>query len=148
MCSRCNVNPEPPFGTSYHAAMQSQIAKGEAALMVLHHFDFVPCQGELSFRGRLRLQEIARRALHNPFPIIIEASRHDPNLDAARHAAVIAELELMPIPAERVVIGPSPARGMDGLDAELIHQNLLRLTGGGAGQVLTGGAAVAVPAPR
>lgn len=148
MCSGCNVNPEPPFGASYHVTMQAQIAKGEAALMVLHHFDFVPCQGELTSRGRVRLQQLARRALHNPFPIVIEASPHDPDLDAARHAAVVWELALMPALADRVVIGPSPARGMDGLDAELTHLNLLRLTGGGVGQAPTGGAATAVPTPR
>ena len=148
MCSGCNVNPEPPFGTSYDATMQAQIAKGEAALMVLHHFDFVPCQGALNYRGRLQLQKIARRALHNPFPIIIEASRHDPDLDAARHAAVIAELAFVPVPAERVVIGLSPARGLDGLDAELIHLNLLRLTGGGIGPAPTGGAGAGIPVPR
>lgn len=116
--------------------------------MVLHHFDFVPCRGKLNFRGRRRLQKIARRALHNPFPIIIEASRHNPDLDAARHAAVLAELKLMPVPADRVVIGPSPARGLDGLDAELIHQNLLRQMGGGVGQAPTGGTTSGVPLAR
>ncbi len=136
-CAVCNVNPEPPFGTSYHATMQAQAAKGEAALMVLHHFDFVPCQGELNYRGRLQLQKIARRALQNPFPIIIEASPLDPTLDSARYAAVISELASSPVPAERVVVGSSPARPMDGLDAQLIHQNLLRLTEEGTAQLLT-----------
>lgn len=133
-CAECNVNPEPPFGSSYYALMHSQIAKGEASLMVLHHFDFVPCQGELNYRGRLQLQKIVRRAVQNPFPIIIEATRDDPHLDAARRAAVISELAFLPIPEERVVIGLSPARAMDGLDAELVHQNLLRMTGSGFGQ--------------
>lgn len=135
-CSGCNVNPEPPFGASYFATTQAQIAKGEAALMVLHHFDFVPCQGELNDRGRLQLQKIARRALQNPFPIIIQASPRDPELDAARLAAVISELAFSPVPAERVVIGPSVARALDGLDAQLIHQNLLRLMSDGSAQRL------------
>lgn len=133
-CAECNVNPEPPFGSSYYALMHSQIAKGEASLMVLHHFDFVPCQGELNYRGRLQLQKIVRRAVQNPFPIIIEATRDDPHLDAARRAAVISEMAFLPIPEERVVIGLSPARAMDGIDAELVHQNLLRMTGSGSGQ--------------
>jgi len=148
MCSGCNVNPEPKFGTSYHATMQAQIAKGEAALMVLHHFDFVPCKGELNFRGQLQLKKIARRALCNPFPIIIEASRHDPALDAARRATVLSELALTPVPMERVVIGSSPARGLDGLDAELIDQNLLRLMGGGGRKLQTEGVDSGAPQPR
>lgn len=149
-CSGCNVNPEPPFGTSYYATMQAQAAKGEAALMVLHHFDFVPCQGELNYRGRLQLQKIARRALQNPFPIIIEASQQDPKLDAARYAAVVSELAFSPVPAERVVIGSSPARPMDGIDAELIHQNLLRLMEQGSAQLSapTRGAGLGVSSPR
>jgi hypothetical protein len=116
--------------------MQAQIAKGEAALMVLHQFDFVPCKDRLSVRGRMQLRKIAERAAQNPFPIIIEARWEDPALDAARHTAVVAELSWLPcpVPAERVFIGPSLTRGLDGLDAEIIHQNLLNLTRGGAGQ--------------
>lgn len=149
ICSGCNIDPEPPFGTSYQATMQAQIAKGEAALMVLHHFDFVPCEGRLSVRGRMQLRKIAERAAHNPFPIIIEASREDPALDAARHAAVLAELAWFPCPvaADRVFIGPSLTRGLDGLDAELIHQNLLNQTRSGVGQAAApeGNAGATVP---
>lgn len=131
MCSGCNVHPEPPFGGSYHSTMRAQIAKGEAALMVLHQFDFVPGEAALNYRGRLRLQRIAQLVLQNPFPIIIEAGRHDPALDAARRAGVVSELARMPfpVPAERVVVGQSPSRGLDGIDAEIIHENLLKLKG-------------------
>jgi hypothetical protein len=117
--------------------------------MVLYQYDFVPCEGRLSVRGRMQLWKIAERAAHNPFPIIIEASRDDSALDAARHAAVVAELAGLPCPvaAERVFIGPSLTRGLDGLDAEIIHQNLLNQTRGGAGQSAapSGGAAITVP---
>ena len=131
MSSGCNVHPEPPFGGSYHSTMQAQIAKGEAALMVLHQFDFVPGEAALNYRGWLRLQRIAQLALRNPFPVIIEAGRHDQALGAARRASVVSELARMPcpVPPERVLVGQSPSRGLDGIDAEIIHENLLNLKG-------------------
>lgn len=138
LCSGCNVHPDPPFGASYHATMQAQVARGEAALMVLHQFDFLPGEPTLNHRGRLRLQKIAHLLPQNPFPVVIESSRDNRALDEARQAGVFSELASrpFPVPAERVVIGPSPTRGLDGLDAEVIHKNLLILSG------------AAVPSPR
>lgn len=151
LCPTCNIHPEPAFGASYNTVMRSQVAKGEAALMVLYQYDFVRGQATLNYRGRLRLQKIARLAPQNPFPIIIEANRYDPALDAARHAQVVAELgwSAFPIPAERVVVGLSPERGLDGLDAVLAHQNLLNLSniGGSAGQTATPGSGMGTPVP-
>lgn len=151
LCPDCNRHPEPAFGASYHAIMRAQVAKGEAARMVLYQYDFVRGQAALNYRGRLRLQKIARLAPQNPFPIIIEANRYDPELDAARQAQVVAELSWapFPVPAERVVIGLSPERGLDGLDAVLIHQSLLNLSdvGGSAGQTATPGSGMGTPVP-
>lgn len=133
-CAVCNRHPEPPFGAANRATMAAQVAKGEAALMVLHLYDFAPGGAELNYRGQQRLMKIALRGQRNPFPIIIEATRHDPQLDSARYASVVSQLGLLPvpIPAQRVVIASSPARPMDGVDAEIVHQNLLnRMYSGG-----------------
>lgn len=150
-CPACNLHPEPAFGASYHAIMRAQVAKGEAAQMVLYQYDFVRGQAALNYRGRLRLQKIARLAPQNPFPIIIEANRYDPELDAARQAQVVTELSWapFPVPAQRVVVGLSPERGLDGLDAVLIHQSLLNLSdiGGSAGQTATPGSGMGTPVP-
>lgn len=135
-CAACNRHPEPPFGAANRATMAAQVAKGEAALMVLHHYDFAHGGVELNYRGQQRLMRIALRGQRNPFPIIIEATRHDPQLDSARYASVVSQLGLLPvpIPAQRVVIAASPARPMDGVDAEIVHQNLLnRMFSGGSG---------------
>ncbi len=151
LCPGCQTHPEPAFGTSFRAIMGAQVAKGDAARMVLYQYDFVRGQAALNYRGRLRLQKIARLAPQNPFPIIIEANRYDPELDAARQAQVVAELSwaAFPVPAERVVVGLSPERGLDGLDAVLVHQGLLNLgnIGGSAGQTATPSSGMGTPVP-
>lgn len=134
LCAACNRHLEPPFGAANRATMAAQVAKGEAALMVLHHYDFAAGGAQLNYRGQQRLLKIALRSQRNPFPIIIEGTRHDPQLDSDRYASVVSQLALLPvpIPAQRVVIAPSPARPMDGVDAEIVHQNLLnRMYSGG-----------------
>lgn len=131
----CNTHPDPVFGGSYYATMQAQISKGEAALMVLYHYDFEPGRAELNYRGRLQMHKNAQRMQRNDFPLVIEESRDNHELDIARYSHVISELASLSIsiPPERVVIGRPTARGLDGLDAELVHENLLRQTiGGGA----------------
>jgi len=149
--SGCNIHPEPPFGASYQAFTQLQIVKGQAALTVLHHYDFEQDQAELNFRGRQRLHTIAERAVRFGHPIVVEASRDNLQLDSARRAHVLTELSALPydIDEGQVVIGFARTRGLDGLDAELIHQNLLQQTSaGGQSATATTGPGMAVPVAR
>jgi hypothetical protein len=137
------------FGVSYHAMMQTQIAKGEAAQMVLYQYDFIAGEPVLNYRGRTRLLKMSKLLFQNDFPIIIEAACNNPALDQARRSIVIAEMQWFPYPlaAERIIIGSSPTRGLDGIDAEIIHQNLLGLTFGQAADAPanTSGAVRSVP---
>lgn len=148
----CNVHPEPPFGVANQATMHAQIARGEAARMVLYRYDFEPGQAQLTSRGMRQLQKIAELLPRNPFPLLIQPSGQGATLDQKRHATVLGMLAGMPfpVPDQRVVIAHPSTRGLDGLDAELIHENLLQLTSGGSGgatpampQIGSGGGAAA-----
>jgi hypothetical protein len=104
-----------------------QVANGVAARMVLYQFDFLPGCAGLNLHGLDQLAKIACLLPHNGFPIIIERTPGNPGLAEARRLTVLNVLGHgpVPIPAERVVIGPSIALGLDGVEAEIIYFNLL-----------------------
>ena len=118
---------EPPLGFFMYAAVNTQIANGEAARMVLYHYDFIQANDQLNARGAARLNKIAQLLPQNPFPVVIQQSLENRVLDEARRRTVLRELAKKPFPVaeQRVVIGEPPARGLDGVDAEAIHENLL-----------------------
>ncbi|MCI0457427.1 MAG: hypothetical protein L0Z62_10700 [Gemmataceae bacterium] len=141
----------PELGWSVQMHYERHVANGEAARMVLYHYDFVDCSPALNLRGRDRLAQLAPLLTHNPFPIVIERTPWDPALAEARRLAVLSELGAAPfaVPPERVVIGLPAANGLRGVEAEVINGNLMRQTrsygvlgiGGsvGGGGVLGGG---------
>lgn len=140
-------------GTSLHGIMATQIAKGDAAQMVLYEYDFHPSEARLNCHGMMRLLQIARKLPRVPFPLLIQPSLVDPALDQARRQVVVDTLlSLEPsMSVERVIIALPPARGLDGIDAELIHARVLRLSAGGApgsGVLAAPTAAAAVPPAR
>jgi hypothetical protein len=108
---------------------KTHTANGEAARMVLYHYDFVDGGGTLSPRGLERLAEIATLLPRTFFPVVIEP-HCDPAVSAERQAGVISHLVRgpFPIPPERVVVGKPPANGLSGQEAALIYQNLLYQT--------------------
>lgn len=113
---RCYV---PPAGTYLSDILNHQIQQGEAALMVLHRFDFMPGDSRLNRHGKRRLSKIVRKLPRNTFPLIVEATPGNESLDKKRRTHVIKVLAEMSaqIPPERVVVDTSPARGLDGVDA-------------------------------
>jgi hypothetical protein len=138
----------PPLGLSVNLQIQTQVANGVAAGMVLYRYDFVGCTAALNLKGRDRLAKIAALLPHNFFPLVIERTPEAPELAEARRVAVLAELAHgpFPVPPERVVIGPPLAHGLAGVEAVLINENLMRQTAaqgalGGLGFGATGGAA-------
>jgi hypothetical protein len=136
---------EPPLGHSVYAHYKTHVANGDAARMVLYHYDFVDGSDVLNPRGRERLGEIAAMLPKNFFPVVIEPDCA-PGLDEARRLGVLTELGRcsFPIPTERVVIGKPPALGLRGAEAVVIYRNLLRQTQqrgagtGGGGGISTG----------
>jgi hypothetical protein len=152
-CKNCFLGYEEefvarPLGESANQNIQVQAANGAAARMVLYRYDFLACGPGLTLRGKDQLAKIVARSAHNGFPIVIERTPECPGLAEARRLVVLNELAHgpIPVPPERVVIGPPLAIGLRGIDAVLIHDNLLKLTQQGPQGGISGGAAVRTPA--
>jgi hypothetical protein len=120
----------PPFGAVVAADFEPEVANGEAAHLVLYRFDFECDSPALNLHGRDRLILMAPLLLRTPFPLIVERTPATPGLAEARRLAVLHELALaaVPVPPERVVVGPALAVGLSGQEAAIIYQNLLMQT--------------------
>lgn len=139
-CDACEAAQEAPvtaLGETVAAPARVQIANGVAARMVLYNCDFVENSDRLSVRGRDELARISTWALHHPCPIIIERTPYCPGLDEARRQSVVQTLAGGPITAERVIVAPAIAHGLNGVDSEILYRRMTsHLQGGG---ILTGG---------
>jgi hypothetical protein len=157
-----------PFGASVHTIYRQHVENGEAARMVLYHYDFVDNTATLNTVGQDQVAKIAALAAQNGFPVIVERTPSNPKLAEARRLTVLKQLGQggAIIPAERVVIGAPIANGLRGAEAEIIYQNLLsqtrergQVTGAASGLLgaptappsaggSTGGGTGAPPTPR
>ena len=127
---------EPPAaGENLNIFWAIQIANGEAARMVLYHFDFAPGQPELTARGTRQLSKFADMLQQTPHTLILQPSREQTGLDELRRDHVLNALAMMDVhvPAERMIIRIPQTRGLDGIDAEAIQLKQLGLTSGSAG---------------
>lgn len=141
----------PPLGHYLYLHGQTEVANGDAARMVLYHYDFIDGSDQLKPRGKYQLSKIAALLPQIFNPIIIEMTPDAPGLDEARRVTVVQELanSPFPVPAERVVIGRPIAVPLQGVEATRIYRNLLLNTesGGlrssaGAGRAGGGGGAL------
>jgi hypothetical protein len=126
---------EWPLGASVYAHARTQKANGQAARMIFYHYDFVDGSSQLNTRGRDKLLTVAATLPTSFFPIVVERTPKDAGLDQSRKAVLLAELAKgsFPVPAERILIGPSIANGMTGLESLLIYgRQLQNLSSGGA----------------
>jgi hypothetical protein len=119
----------PPLGESVYRNATTHVANGEAAAMVLYDFDFLPGREGLNVRGLDRLARIQTLLPRTFYPVVIERTPGCPQLAELRRLAVLNELARCSfvVPAERVVIGPPLANGLQGVEAEIIYGNQLRL---------------------
>jgi hypothetical protein len=117
----------PPLGAALYNNNNVQVANGIAARMTLYRYDFVEGTDQLTLRGRDQLAKIQAQLPSTFFPIIIERTPNNPELEASRRLAVVTELSQgsFPVPAERVLIGAPSSLGLRGVDGELIYQNQL-----------------------
>jgi hypothetical protein len=132
---------EWPLGEAAYAHARVQVTNGLAARMVFNHYDFVDGTSQLNYRGRDKLAMVAANLPTTFFPVVVERTPKEPGLDAARRDVLVAELArgTFPIPAQRVVIGPSLADGMTGVESLLIYQGQLQSVGLGGAIGLGGG---------
>jgi hypothetical protein len=133
-----------PLGASLYANCNVQVANGIAARLMLYHYDFIDGSDQLNQKGRDRLLQLAGLLCASPAPLVIERTLSAPGLDEARRLTVLNALGhiSVAVPVERVVIGPCMARGLDGIEAELIFQNLLIQTQSGGTREGAGGGSV------
>jgi hypothetical protein len=119
----------PPLGAMVHAANAVAVGNAEAAALTLRPFDFKSGTARLNRRGKDKLREIEARLPISFAPVIVERSEDDA-LDQSRRSAVFTALGdgPFPIPAERVVVGPSISRGVSGDEGLIIHGTELRRT--------------------
>jgi hypothetical protein len=134
-----------------HDHFQIQVNNGIAARMVLHEYDFICGTEKLNLRGSDHLRQISQFWRSCNYPLIIERT-YAPGLAQARRTAVLKLLadQGIGVPPELVVIGPSPAVPLRGLEAEFIYKNLIQQTqnrGNVPGQSAFpgGGTSVAIP---
>jgi hypothetical protein len=113
----------PPLGSTIHAHFRTMVANGEAAAMVLYHCDFVDGSNALNLHGRDQLTRIAAMMGANPAPIVIERTPGAPGLAEARRAAILNVFAAnnIPVPPDRVLIGPSLASGLTGTDSQVLY---------------------------
>jgi hypothetical protein len=120
----------PALGQFVHLHGKTMVANGDAARMVLYHYDFVDGSAQLNLRGKDQLLKLCALLPTNFYPVVIQRIPCNPALAEARRLAVLTELAQgpFPVPPERVVIGPSLAVGGSGREGVIIYQNLLGQT--------------------
>ena len=116
---------EWPLGYALYAHATTQVANGQAARMVFYHYDFVDGTSELNARGRDKLVKVGTYLPTNFSPVVVERTLKEPGLDEKRRLTLVAMFGrgTFPIPAERVVIGPSLADGLSGIEEGVIFGN-------------------------
>lgn len=124
---------EQPLGTALYGQMNTQIANGVAAKLVLYQFDFVQGSDQLNLKGKERLARHLTSMSANFYPLLIEPTPDSPGLDESRRLNVqrtIGQLQT-PVVADRVVVGAPIPAGLPGRHGLLLDANFMRDTRNG-----------------
>ncbi|SRR5579883_1036683 len=123
---------EPPLGAYVNRQFAVQVSKADAHRFMVYTSDFLPGTDLFSPIGASRFNLMYGRLPAWSGPIFVEWTPDQPELAESRRRAILATLAKAgsPIPAERVVIGPSPYPGAMGVEAvgtitNTINRNLL-----------------------
>lgn len=81
-----------PLGSVSYAHYHAMEANGEAADFVVNRSDFEPGSTDLSLAGRDHILEIGARMAGTPFPVLVERSEADPDIDTKRRSVVVEVL--------------------------------------------------------
>ncbi len=118
---------EPPLGSFVNRQFAVQVSKADPHRFTLYQTDFLPGTDRFSPGGAARFNLMYGRLPHWAGPILVEWSPDEPELAESRRRAVLATLASagMVLPADRVLIGPSPYPGMLGVQAADNHVNTI-----------------------
>lgn len=118
---------EPPLGASLYGTIGLMRARADVHRFALYRSDFAGATTALTPDGARRFGLLASRLPAWPGPVVIEWTPENPALAEARRAAILTTLHGagIPIPAERVAIGPSPYPGLYGTDAANNYDTLI-----------------------
>jgi hypothetical protein len=118
---------EPPLGTYINRQFAVEVAKADTHRFTIYHSDFLPGTDRFSPIGASRFNLMFARLPGWFGPIVLEWTPDQPALAQARRRAVLATLEQAgrPIPADWVVIGPSPYPGAMGVEAANSYTNTI-----------------------
>lgn len=87
-CSDPAVPLTYPLGAVSQAHYNVMQDNGEAADFVISELEFEPGGTALTYAGRDHILELSARMRETPFPVLIEPSGSDPNLDTLRREMV------------------------------------------------------------
>lgn len=118
---------EPPLGAYVNRQFAVQVSKADPHRFTLYQTDFLPGTNRFSPSGAARFNLMYGRLPHWAGPILVEWSPDQPELAESRRRAVLTTLASagMVLPADRVLIGPSPYPGMLGVQSADNHVNTI-----------------------
>lgn len=118
---------EPPLGYSLNETQAMMVGRAQPHKFTFYRSDFIAGTTELSPSGQRRLAGMARNLSCWVGPVLVEWTPDSPALAESRKAAVVSMLQKSnPILlADRVVISPSPYRGMMGAEAANNFDNFI-----------------------
>lgn len=118
---------EPPLGSYIREQFAVQTAKADQHRFMLYKSDFLPGENRFSPSGASRFNLMYGRMPGWIGPITIEWTPDEPELAQSRRQAVLETMARAgrPLPAERVVVGPSFYPGQMGTEAANNHGNLI-----------------------
>ena len=120
---------------------RTQISNAQAGHLVFYHYDFEDGTSRLNQRGQDKLAKLGMYLPTSFSPIVVERTPKEVGLDESRRLALVNVLGRgsFPVPEERIVIGPSFASDISGIEALPIYSNQVRSIASGGS--ITGGVA-------
>jgi hypothetical protein len=118
-----------PLGQVTDSFWETQQTNAEAADFIFFDHDFVGDSPNLTPGAKNKLQQVALRLEHVPFPVVIEQTPYNrrPELDAQRRRVVVEQLARLGAETaeERVVIAGAFAEGFTAMEGERAYYNAL-----------------------
>jgi hypothetical protein len=118
---------EPPLGSYVNRQLAIQVSKADVHRFTVYQTDFLPGTAQFSPIGASRFNLMYGRLPAWSGPIYVEWTPDQPELADSRRRRILTTLASAgsPMPAERVVIGPSPYPGAIATEAVGNYNNMI-----------------------